>query len=90
MKYGVVKKAYIIKDHKTHQPKGFGFVEFKHIESARLAVETPNHTLNGKVLTCSAFKEESDENVSLSTQPNSYANSASLKLSAHRLQLSNI
>jgi hypothetical protein len=70
-KYGSVRKAYVIKDHKTGKsksnhflnPSDFGFVEFETVADAETTVSVSEHILDGHKLTCTLFKqyEKKDE-----------------------------
>ncbi|CAI0560196.1 unnamed protein product, partial [Linum tenue] len=46
-KYGPVKDVYLPKNYYTGEPRGFGFVKFRHGEDAAIAKERLNHKVIG-------------------------------------------
>lgn len=65
IKFGPIKHVYPVINLATRQCKGYGFVEFQHESSARLAVqeEVGGLILQGRILTCE-FKERNRKKVS--------------------------
>ncbi|KAF0933077.1 hypothetical protein E2562_013820 [Oryza meyeriana var. granulata] len=50
--YGEILEAVVITDRETGRSKGYGFVTFRHPESAREAVRNPNPTIGGRRANC--------------------------------------
>jgi len=50
--YGDLVEAVVIRDKKTGKSKGYGFVTFKHAESARSALMSPTKTIDGRKTRC--------------------------------------
>lgn len=49
--FGLVSQVNVVFDKKNGYSKGYGFVQFAKKESIQLLSETPNHKLEGNVLT---------------------------------------
>ncbi|GJW40050.1 UBP1-associated protein 2C-like protein [Tanacetum coccineum] len=47
--YGELEEAIVITDKVTNKSKGYGFVTFKHIDGAMLAVKEPSKKIDGRV-----------------------------------------
>ncbi|XP_023524648.1 UBP1-associated protein 2C-like [Cucurbita pepo subsp. pepo] len=47
--YGELEEAVVILDKATGKSKGYGFVTFKHVDGALLALKEPSKTIDGRV-----------------------------------------
>ncbi|XP_027111901.1 UBP1-associated protein 2C-like [Coffea eugenioides] len=47
--YGELDEAIVISDKNTGKSKGYGFVTFKHIDAAILALKEPNKKIDGRI-----------------------------------------
>ncbi|CAI9087301.1 OLC1v1021338C1 [Oldenlandia corymbosa var. corymbosa] len=47
--YGELDEAIVINDKNTGKSKGYGFVTFKHIDAAILALKEPNKKIDGRI-----------------------------------------
>lgn len=58
-KFGEVKKAFVIRHHKTKKSKCFGYVEFVGDTSKDLVLAEKSHFINGAAITCGAYLPKS-------------------------------
>lgn len=50
--YGEVEEACVITDKGTGKSRGFGFVTFKHMDSAQRALKEPSKNIDGRITVC--------------------------------------
>ena len=60
-KFGEIKKITLPKDMYTGKLRGFGFIEFKMVESAKEAISLNRAEFMGKVLTVNEARDERDK-----------------------------
>ncbi|CAL0300932.1 unnamed protein product [Lupinus luteus] len=60
--FGEIEEAIVIIDKSTGRSKGFGFVTFKHLDGAYLALKNPCKRINGRI-TVSHLASAGDSNV---------------------------
>jgi hypothetical protein len=58
-KFGEVKKAFVIRHHKTKKSKYFGYVEFFADAGKDLVLAEKSHSINGAAITCGAYLPKS-------------------------------
>ncbi|KAH9295015.1 hypothetical protein KI387_038603, partial [Taxus chinensis] len=51
-KYGEVEEGAVIIDKSTGKSRGFGFITFKHMDSAQRALKEPSKTIDGRITVC--------------------------------------
>eukprot|EP00898_Chlorokybus_atmophyticus_P003234 jgi/Chlat1/3911/Chrsp26S04184 len=50
--YGEIEEGSVIQDKTTGKSKGYGFITYKHMDSARRALGQPQKSLDGRYITC--------------------------------------
>ncbi|EFJ38326.1 hypothetical protein SELMODRAFT_163608 [Selaginella moellendorffii] len=50
--YGEIEEGAVITDKATGKSRGFGFITFKHMDSAQRALKEPSKTIDGRITVC--------------------------------------
>eukprot|EP01018_Ginkgo_biloba_P038212 Gb_23748 [translate_table: standard] len=50
--YGEIEEGAVIIDKATGKSRGFGFITFKHMDSAQRALKEPSKTIDGRITVC--------------------------------------
>jgi heterogeneous nuclear ribonucleoprotein A1/A3 len=50
--YGKIEEGSVIIHKVTGKSRGFGFIIFKHMESAQKALQEPSKTIDGRITVC--------------------------------------
>lgn len=50
--YGEIEEGSVIIDKATGKSRGFGFITFKHMDSAQRALQEPSKTIDGRITVC--------------------------------------
>ncbi|KAJ7520275.1 hypothetical protein O6H91_20G076100 [Diphasiastrum complanatum] len=50
--YGEIEEGAVVTDKATGKSRGFGFITFKHMDSAQRALKEPSKTIDGRITIC--------------------------------------
>lgn len=66
--YGEVEEACVITDKGTGKSRGFGFITFKHMDSAQRALKEPSKNIDGRITVCNLASAGGSSGTSSSDQ----------------------
>lgn len=66
--YGEVEEACVITDKGTGKSRGFGFITFKHMDSAHRALKEPSKNIDGRITVCNLASAGSTSGTSSTDQ----------------------
>ncbi|KAI3743696.1 hypothetical protein L1987_56760 [Smallanthus sonchifolius] len=82
--YGELDEAIVITDKNTGKSKGYGFVTFKHIDGAVLALKEPSKKIDGRITVAQLAAAREAGNVDVSTRK-IYVGNVPFEISSDRL-----
>ncbi|KAL7591673.1 hypothetical protein Lser_V15G32356 [Lactuca serriola] len=82
--FGELEEAIVITDKNTGKSKGYGFVTFKHIDGAVLALKTPSKKIDGRITVAQLAASKDSANVDVSTRK-VYVGNVPFEISSERL-----
>lgn len=82
--FGELEEAIVITDKTTGKSKGYGFVTFKHIDGAVLALKQPSKKIDGRITVAQLAVARDSANVDVSTRK-IYVGNVPFEISSERL-----